>query len=261
MTEPGSHALAYIRCSTEEQRDSGASLQAQRAALEGEGARRGWTLEFVEDAGVSGGIAPTARAGLGRALARLDAGEARVLLVGRLDRLGRNLADVATLLDRAQHKGWAVVTVDTSGLDMSTATGRLVAGVLASAAAFERDLIRQRTREGLAAKRSAGVRLGRPPRLPPETVQRVQELRAQGLSLRRIASSLDAEGFATANGGTWQASSISAVLTSQAATPTLKSVNPPDRDQETRVVRATEDRTVAHRDSGSARENDGDERE
>ena len=210
-------ALGYVRCSTEEQRDSGAGLQAQRSALTAEAERRGWSLELIEDAGVSGGVAPACRPGLKLALDRLRAGEAHTLLVARLDRLGRNLADVAALLDQAQKQGWAVVTVDTAGLDMSTPTGRLVAGVLASAAAFERDLIRARTREGLAAKRAQGVRLGRPQRLPASTVRRILDLKAEGVSLRRIAAQLDEEAVATAGGGSWGLSSVRAVLSSQAA--------------------------------------------
>lgn len=210
-------ALGYVRCSTEEQRDSGAGLQAQRSALTVEADRRGWSLELVEDAGISGGVAPTSRPGLKAALDRLRLGEARTLLVARLDRLGRNLADVAALLDQAQKQGWSVVTVDTAGLDMSTPTGRLVAGVLASAAAFERDLIRARTREGLAAKRAQGVRLGRPQRLPTSTVERILTLKAEGVSLRRIATRLDEEAVPTAGGGRWGLSSVRAVLSSQAA--------------------------------------------
>ncbi len=210
-------ALGYVRCSTEEQRDSGAGLQAQRSALAAEAARRGWTLELVEDAGVSGGVAPPARPALKGALDRLRAGEAHTLLVTRLDRLGRNLADVARLLDDAQKQRWAVVTTDTAGLDMSTPTGRLVAGVLASAAAFERDLMRARTKEALAAKRDQGVRLGRPQRLPVSTVERIVMLKAEGVSLRGIAARLDEEGVPTAAGGAWGLSSVRAVLRSQAA--------------------------------------------
>ena len=100
---------------------------------------------------------------------------------------------------------------------MSTPTGRLVAGVLASAAAFERDLIRARTREGLAAKRAQGVRLGRPQRLPTSTIERILALRGEGVSLRRIAAQLDEEAVATAGGGSWGLSSVRAVLSSQAA--------------------------------------------
>ena len=210
-------ALGYVRCSTEEQRDSGAGLQAQRSALAAEAERRGWSLELIEDAGVSGGVVPASRPGLKIALNRLRAGEAHTLLIARLDRLGRNLADVAALLDQAQKQGWSVVTVDTAGLDMSTPTGRLVAGVLASAAAFERDLIRARTREGLAAKRAQGVRLGRPQRLPTSTIERILTLKAEGVSLRRIATRLDEEAVPTAGGGTWGLSSVRAVLGSQTA--------------------------------------------
>ena len=90
------------------------------------------------------------------------------------------------LLDAGQSAGWS-------------------AGVLASAAAFERDLIRSRTREGLAAKRTRGVRLGRPQRLSTSTVERILtlDLRAQGESLRRIDTQLDEEAVPTAGRQLW----------------------------------------------------------
>lgn len=84
------------------------------------------------------------------------------------------LADVAGLLHDAQKHGWSVATTDTAGLDMATPTGRLIAGVLASDAAFERDLIRGGTK-ALVAKRAQGIR--RPQRLPVSTVERIVTLR------------------------------------------------------------------------------------
>jgi DNA invertase Pin-like site-specific DNA recombinase len=209
-------AIGYLRVSTQLQEESGAGLIAQQTAILEECKRRNTEPTWIMDAAVSGAIAPDKRPALGPALSRLDRGEFGILIVSRLDRLGRSLRDVAALLDRAERNRWAVVSVDTSGLDMSSPTGRLVAGVLASAAAFERDLARQRTREGLAARRAQGVRLGRPPALSDETVERIRECRANGLSLRQIAAQLDQAHVPTAHGGRrWHAQTVASVIASR----------------------------------------------
>ncbi|MGH3917152.1 MAG: recombinase family protein, partial [Pseudonocardiaceae bacterium] len=102
--------------------------------------------------------------------------------------------------------------------DTSTATGELTANMIASAAQYERRLIGQRTREGLAAKRAAGVRLGRPSVLPQDVVARIVAERAEGRALRVIAEGLTADGAPTARGGAqWKVSSVQAVLKSQDA--------------------------------------------
>lgn len=209
------HALGYVRVSTEEQVDSGAGLAAQRAALQAEADRRGWQLELLEDAGWSGKTLQ--RPALTEALHRLDQRRADVLLVSRLDRLSRSVRDFGDLADRARRRGWSVVCLDL-GVDTTTPAGELVANVVASTAQYERRLIGQRTREALAARRAAGVRLGRPPVLPTEVVARVLRERASGSSMRAIAASLTADEVPTARGGNrWSSSSVQAVLGSQAA--------------------------------------------
>ena|SRR5689334_723837 len=90
--------------------------------------------------------------------------------------------------------------------------------VAASAAQYERRLIGQRTREGLAAKRAAGVRLGRPSVLPADIVRRIVAERADGKGLRVIAEGLTADGVPTARGGaSWSTSTVQAVLRGQDA--------------------------------------------
>jgi DNA invertase Pin-like site-specific DNA recombinase len=127
------------------------------------------------------------------------------------------LRDFGELTERARKKRWALVCMDV-GVDMTSPAGELVAGVVASAAAYERRLISQRTREALAEKRAAGVRLGRPQRLSQATVDRIVRLRRAGASFRAIAVALEAERIPTAGGGKrWHASSISEVCGSQAA--------------------------------------------
>ncbi|MGH3613596.1 MAG: recombinase family protein [Pseudonocardia sp.] len=102
--------------------------------------------------------------------------------------------------------------------DTSSAAGEMTANVIASAAQYERRLIGQRTREGLAAKRAAGVRLGRPPVLPAEVVRRIIDAHRAGMSLRVIAEGLNEGGVPTARGGgVWYGSTVRKVLGGQAA--------------------------------------------
>ena len=152
-------AVGYLRVSTGGQVESGAGLDAQRATLAERADREGWTLELVADEGLSG-ASVTKRPALLDALARLDAGDADVLVAAKLDRVSRSVADFAALLDRARDRGWRLVLLDL-GVDTSTPAGELVASTIAASAQYERRLIGQRTREGLAAKRAQGVRLGR----------------------------------------------------------------------------------------------------
>lgn len=207
-------ALGYCRVSTGEQADSGAGLAAQEAAIRAEAARHGMDVEIVTDAGASG--ATLNRPALADALDRLDRGDADVLIASKLDRVSRSVRDFAGLLDRAQRRRWRLVLLDLG--DTSTPTGEMTANIIASAAQYERRLIGQRTREGLAARRAAGVRLGRPPELSTDVVTRIVDERAAGRSMRKIADGLTADGVPTARGGArWQVSSVQAVIRSREA--------------------------------------------
>jgi DNA invertase Pin-like site-specific DNA recombinase len=94
-----------------------------------------------------------------------------------------------------------------------------LASVMASAAQWERRTIRQRTREGLAAKKAAGVRLGRPVTLPTEVRDRIRSEASSGNSLAAIARDLNADEVPTAQGGKkWYPSTVKAVLGSQEPT-------------------------------------------
>jgi DNA invertase Pin-like site-specific DNA recombinase len=109
-------------------------------------------------------------------LAACGAGEARALVVARLDRVARSLSEAAQLLARAQREGWNLVAVDL-GLDLSTSEGKRVANKFASVAAWERQLLSARSREALAhaARResSSAPRAGRlRPRSPRSTGSR-----------------------------------------------------------------------------------------
>lgn len=216
VSAPTGTAVGYIRVSTDEQADSGAGLAAQRTTIEAECARRGWTLVAVfEDAGVSG-KSLDGRPELAEALAAVETGQAASLVVAKLDRLSRSVQDAAGLLDRAQRAGWSLVAADL-GVDTSTPAGEAMANVMATFGQLERRLIGQRTREALAAKRAAGVRLGRPSILPAAVVERIVTEKAAGSSWSAIARGLDSDQVATAQGGRWYPATVSKVHAGQDA--------------------------------------------
>jgi DNA invertase Pin-like site-specific DNA recombinase len=204
--------VGYVRVSTDEQADSGAGMEAQRAAIEAEAARRGWQLvETFEDAGASG-KSLAGRPGLTAALAAVEQGDADGLVVAKLDRLSRSLLDFAGLMARAHRKAWSLVALDL-GVDTTTPQGEMMASVMATFAQFERRLIGQRTRDALAVKRSQGVQLGRPRTLPDKVRRRIVREHEKGAGLTAIANRLNADGIATAQGGKrWYPSTVRAVL-------------------------------------------------
>jgi DNA invertase Pin-like site-specific DNA recombinase len=204
--------IAYLRCSTDEQADSRAGLDAQRAAILAEAQRRGWdetSLTFIEDAGYSGRNLD--RPGIIDALDALGHHRAQTLVVSKLDRLSRSMLDFAGLMDRANREHWALVALDL-GVDTSTPSGEVMAGVLVLFAQFERRLIGQRTRDALVQKRLAGVQLGRPVSISAQVASQIVELRAAGLTLRGIVERLALQGVPTVSGGRWQISTVQRVL-------------------------------------------------
>lgn len=204
-------AVGYVRVSTDEQEGSGLGLEAQRAAIGGEVARRGWNLVDVFTDTASG-RSLSRRPGLEAALAMLESGGALALVVSKLDRLSRSTKDFAVLMERAQKRGWAPVVLDL-GVDATTPAGELVASVMVSVAQWERRAIGQRTKEALAAKKAQGAKLGRPRQVSDGIRKRIVRMRKRGQTLRAIADALNDEGVPTAQGGAkWYASTVQKVL-------------------------------------------------
>jgi DNA invertase Pin-like site-specific DNA recombinase len=203
--------LAYVRVSTEEQSDSRAGLEAQRAAIEAECARRGWVIvEVIEDAGYS--AKDLKRPGVRAALDELARKGAAGLVVAKLDRLSRSMLDFTAVMAKAQKQGWALVALDCA-VDTTTPAGEAMAHVLATFAQFERRLIGQRTREALAVKKKQGVRLGRPTSISPQLARRIRSMRSRGLTLQEISDRLNRDGVPTPRGGAvWRPTSLRAVL-------------------------------------------------
>lgn len=204
--------VAYTRVSTSEQADSGAGLAAQEAAIRAEVERRGWALVRVyTDAGVSGASLDK-RPALTEARNAIASGEADTLMVAKIDRLSRSLADYAGLISRSLREGWHLVALN---LDLTTSHGRAMAGMLAVFSELEREMTGTRTREALAAKRARGVRFGRKVKLSAEVRHRIGAEREAGATLAAIAENLNSDGVPTAQGGaSWYPSTVRAVLAS-----------------------------------------------
>jgi DNA invertase Pin-like site-specific DNA recombinase len=167
--------IGYARVSTGEQ-----NLGLQRDALEAAG------CEVVyQDEGVSG--ITIARDGLAQTLGALAAGD--VLVVWKLDRLGRSLGFLCELVERLGKQGAGFQSL-TDGIDITTNSGKLVFHIMGALAEFERDLIRERTRAGMKAAKRRGKHVGRPRALSPAQVQHMHELLAAGKTQREVAELL-----------------------------------------------------------------------
>lgn len=217
-TAPAGTVVGYVRVSTDEQAASGAGLQAQRAAITAEAARRGWTVvAWQADEGISGSKGVAHRPGLGYAIDLIESGHACALMVAKTDRVARSLRTLLAVIDHIERAGGMVVAVDGS-IDTASAAGRFQTQIMGSVAELERALISDRTKAALAVRRAQGVRLGRPSALPAEVVEHILDAHERGDSLRLIAAKLTADAVPTAQGGArWYASTVRAVLDGQDA--------------------------------------------
>jgi DNA invertase Pin-like site-specific DNA recombinase len=171
----------YARVSTNDQR----TLAMQNRAMREYAARRGWKIAMqVRDVN-SGAARRQARERLMEAARRR---EIDVVLVWRLDRWGRSVTDLLATLQELEHLGVGFVSL-TEALDLTTPAGRAMAGLLAIFAEFEREILRERTRAGLAHARETGKRLGRPATAAAHAAE-VRELHRVGVSKSEIARRL-----------------------------------------------------------------------
>ena len=162
-------AAIYARVSTIEQNCDNQLLELRRYVE-----ARGWTVQEYVDRGVSG--EKDRRPALDRLVTDSKRRRFDVLVCWRLDRLGRNLRHLVTMLEELQHVGVAFVSMG-EGIDCTTPAGKLQLHILAALAEFERGRIRERVLAGLQRARAQGRRLGRPrTRLPIERLQRVDGL-------------------------------------------------------------------------------------
>jgi site-specific DNA recombinase len=217
-------AVAYIRVSTDEQR---LGPEAQRAAVEVWAAREGVQVaSWHVDQGVSGGCDLGDRPALVAALGELRARGAGLLVVAKRDRLARDVY-IASTIERAVAQGGARVTSADGTANGDTPADAFMRTVIDGAAAYERALIRARTKAALAAKRARGERSGELPygwRLGADgahleadeaeaaVLAVVRELRASGLSQRAIVAELAARGLVSRAGRRFAKTQIARML-------------------------------------------------
>jgi DNA invertase Pin-like site-specific DNA recombinase len=194
----------YARVSTDQQATTGYGLDAQQAAIRQRCDQSHWTLDDIYvDSGVS---SSKRRPQLEQAMAALERGDR--LVVAKLDRLCRSTVEFYETVERARREGWELVMLQPN-VDMSDPIGKFTAGILAQVAEFERELIRQRTREGL---RAAAAR-GNFDVVDDSLRALIGTWRDEGASYRLIAATLTDMGVPTARGGArWSPSTIQSVL-------------------------------------------------
>jgi DNA invertase Pin-like site-specific DNA recombinase len=220
----------YTRVSTDEQAAAGNGLAAQMAACEQFAAKAGHTIAACHtDAGVSGAAGLEDRPGLMAAVAGLRRGDA--LIVAKRCRLGRDQMAVLMIEKAVSRKGAVILSADGVG-NADDPASQFMKNVIDAAAVYERNLIRARTKAALAAKRRAGELTGEVPfgwsvdaegNLIEQADEQavlsiIHELRAAGVSLRRIAGILSQAGHRTKKGNAnWTHTTIKSILDRAAA--------------------------------------------
>jgi site-specific DNA recombinase len=223
--------VVYCRVSTADQADNGVSLQAQQAKLEAYANL--YDLEVTETITDAGESAKSLnRPGLKRALAMLRKGEADGLLVAKLDRLTRSVADWQTLIDGyfGEKAGKQLFSLSDS-IDTRTAAGRMVLNMLLVVSQWEREIIGERTRDALRHKIRKGQRVGKvlygydlandgktlvANEAEQQTIGLIKQLRANGYSLEKIATELSERGIPTKAGlNNWIHTAVRRILNRQ----------------------------------------------
>ena len=177
--------FAYVRVST-----AGQTTDNQL----GEITAAGFAIEQhrVVTETVSGSVATAQRRGFTRLLNRLEAGD--VLVVSKLDRLGRNAMDVGSTVAKLAGMGVRVHCLALGGVDLASSTGKLTMNVINAVAEFERDLLIERTQAGLSRAKAEGKRLGRPASLTREQRKEVVQRLGEGATVGGIKWSLQHHG-------------------------------------------------------------------
>lgn len=170
--------FAYCRVSTLEQTTDNQVREIEAAGFAVEAKR-------IVTETVSGSLPAMERKGFIKLLDRLEAED--VLIVTKLDRLGRNAMDVRATVEKLAAEGIRVHCLALGGTDLTSPAGKMTMGVIAAVAEFERDLLIERTQAGLNRAKADGKRLGRPMALTERQQIEISEKRKAGVSLRSLA--------------------------------------------------------------------------
>jgi putative DNA-invertase from lambdoid prophage Rac len=178
-----SRVFAYCRVSTHDQ-------ATENQVREIKGAGFAVTPARVTAETISGGVPAGDRPGFSLLRNKLEAGD--VLVVTKLDRLGRNAMDVRATVESLAADSIRVHCLALGGMDLTSAAGKMTMGVIAAVAEFERDLLRERTASGLARAKASGKALGRPPALSKGQASIALEKLASGASVASVAREMKA---------------------------------------------------------------------
>ena len=170
--------FAYCRVSTADQTTANQVHEIDAAGFRVESHR-------VIAETVSGSVPATQRTGFAKLIDRLERGD--VLIVTKLDRLGRNAMDVRATVETHARGGVKVHCLALGGVDLTSAAGKMTMGVITAVAEFERDLLIERTQSGLKRAKAEGETLGRPAALTPAQHATILAGRAKGVSLGTLA--------------------------------------------------------------------------
>lgn len=173
-----SRVFAYCRVSTTDQTTANQVREIEAAGFKVDPKR------IVEET-ISGSVAAMERKGFAKLVDRLEAGD--VLIVTKLDRLGRNAMDVRATVERLADEGVRVHCLALGGVDLTSPAGKMTMAVISAVAEFERDLLIERTQSGLARAKASGKALGRPSALSPDQQTSIRQRRAEGASLGVLA--------------------------------------------------------------------------
>lgn len=174
-----SRTFLYCRVSTSTQFTENQVQEVKGAGFDVQASR------VVEET-ISGSIAAKERSGFQKLLERMESGD--VLIVTKLDRLGRNAMDVRQTVEYLTTSGIRVHCLALGGVDLTSAAGKMTMQVLGAVAEFERDLLIERTQSGLQRAKSEGKKLGRPE--ASKTTAAVQRLKAEDMKQSEVAEKL-----------------------------------------------------------------------
>jgi DNA invertase Pin-like site-specific DNA recombinase len=218
--------VGYLRVSTTEQVE-GFGLDVQRKAIEEYCRKRRLRLvDVLSDEGQSGSNGLDRRVGLAEALALVERGDVKGIVVYRLDRLARDLLLQETVMGRMRSAGAVVLSVTEPDVDSDDATRVLVRQVLGAISQYERAVIKGRMMAGKAAKVATGGYGGGRPAFGKvakdkslvddvderQTIELIRRLRDKGLSLRQIAEHLEQAGLHSKSGQHWFPTQVKRVL-------------------------------------------------
>lgn len=173
-----SRVFAYCRVSTSDQTTENQTREISGAGFAVEPRR-------VHAETISGSVEAAQRPGFASLLAKLDEGD--VLVVTKLDRLGRNAMDVRATVDKLADMGVRVHCLALGGMDLTSAAGKMTMGVINAVAEFERDLLVERTQAGLSRAKAEGKTLGRPQSIQGGTIETIRGRLAAGESVASLA--------------------------------------------------------------------------